>query len=95
MILQVPLVFLQLLPQFLRSPANAGGKIDYRGVSLSSILGGIITDTIVYEMGNINKINDIVSFSPNGDSLMKPDELVLVGSKIIASDLGVIYFSWY
>ena len=68
--------------------ANAGGKIDYRGVSLSSILGGIITDTIVYEMGNINKINDIVSFSPNGDSLMKPDELVLVGSKIIASDLG-------
>ena len=70
--------------------SNAGGLIVGRSTGISTLLGGIVSDTITYEMGNINKANDIVSISPNGDSLFDSKKLVLLSSKIISSQLPFI-----
>ena len=70
--------------------ANAGGLVVGRSIGISTLLGGIVSDTITYQMGNVNKANDIVTFCPNGDSLFNAKKLVLLSSKIISSQLPFI-----
>ena len=61
-----------------------------RSVGTADVLGSIMTDTVTYDFGNISKSGDNVSFNPNGDSLFRADDLLLVGSEVSYSAMPLI-----
>lgn len=66
--------------------ANAGGLIAGRSTSYTAVPGSLLTDTITYEFGNVQK-DDEIEFQPNGDTLFLADELQLINCKVISSDI--------
>lgn len=70
--------------------AAAGGNLISRSVGTADVLGSIMTDTVTYDFGNISKSGDNVSFNPNGDSLFRADDLLLVGSEVSYSAMPLI-----
>lgn len=66
--------------------ANAGGLIAGRSTSYTTIPGSLLSDTITYEFGNVQK-DDEIEFQPNGDTLFLADELQLINCKVISSDI--------
>lgn len=68
--------------------ASAAGEVVARSTSASDVFGGLLRDTVTYEFGNVDKITDVVAFSPNGDTTFNADELILLRTEVIESDLN-------
>lgn len=66
--------------------ANAGGLLVSQNVAYLDALGTVITDTVTYEFGNVQK-DDEINIQPNGDTLFKAGYVRLLNSQVITSDI--------
>lgn len=68
--------------------ANAGGLVIDQKPG-GTVLGGLATDTVSYEFGNV-QVGDEFEFQPAGNQSFKANNLRLLSAKVIYSDLPFI-----
>lgn len=69
--------------------ASAGGQLITHSFSTARNLGVLVTDTVVYNYGNIGNGTEI-NLQPNGDTLFNPSSLILINSQILSSQINSV-----